>query len=219
VKLPDFRDFESFNELRQKIGTEELGYFELFDPVVHLTGSERSALDSPGMLLKADGLRVLPDKTLAIKNSRALAYIPDENWYRNHREYPTYHLAWCAQLEAQLTEHPELEYLVTTKISDDYKLLKIRGSGEVSLLEHGLVVCKHCLHTLRYRDYDEFRNRRRGYSQKVLNEFGLKDFFRFYQQYPLSFAKSSFTEKTDSVESAESADKKPALDSSLGDKS
>lgn len=197
MKLPDFRDFQSFNELREKIGTEQFGYFELFDPAIHLTGAERSALENPGMLLKADGMRVLPDKTLAIKNSRVLAYIPDETWYRGHREYPTYHLAWCSQLEEQSAEHSALEYLVTTKISDDYKLLKIRGSGEVSLSEHGLVVCKHCLHTLRYRDYDEFRNRRRGYSQKVLNEFSLKSFYRFYQQYPLSFAKSASTEKAE----------------------
>lgn len=204
MKLADFRDFQPFNELREKIGTDELGFFELFDPSIHLTGSERSALESPGMLLTADGLQVLPDKTLAIKNSRVLAYIPDETWFRNHREYPTYHLAWCSQLEAQLAEHPVMEYLVTTKISDDYKLLKIRGRGEVSLTDHGLVVCKHCLHTLRYRDYDEFRNRRRGYSQKVLNEFSLKNFYRFYQQYPLSFGKSALTERTES---------KPALDS------
>ena len=208
MKLPDFRDFQSFNELREKIGTDELGYFELFDPAIHLTGSERSALENPGMLLKADGLRVLPDKTLAIKNSRVLAYIPDETWYRNHREYPTYHIAWCSLLDDQLAEHPVLEYLVTTKVSDDYKLLRIRGSGEVSLSEHGLVVCKHCLHALRYKDYDEFRNRRRGYSQKVLNEFSLKGFYRFYQQYPLSFGKSALTEKAERA-------KKSVPDSSL----
>ncbi len=182
----------------------------MFDPAIHLTGSERSALENSGILLKADSIRVLPDKTLAIKNSRVLAYIPDETWYRNHREYPTYHLAWCSQLEAQLAQHPMLEYLVTTKVSGDYKLLKIRSSGEVSLSEHGLVVCKHCLHTLRFRDYDEFRNRRRGYSQKVLNEFSLKVFYRFYQQYPLSFAKSALTVKTEREE------KKPVLGSSLG---
>lgn len=129
MKLPDFRGFESFNELRKKIGTQELGYFELFDPAIHLTGSERSALENSDMLLTADAMKMLPDKNLAIKNSRVLAYISDETWYRNHREYPTYHIAWYSQLETQLAEHPVLEYLVTTKISDDYKLLKIRSSG------------------------------------------------------------------------------------------
>jgi len=194
MKLPDFRDFDSFNELRERIGTEALGFFELFDPAIHLTGSERSALENPGLLLKADAIKVLPDKTLAVKNSRVLAYIPDETWYRSHREYPTYHVARCAQFEEQLADHPQLEYLVTTKIAEDYKLLKLRGSGEASLTEYGLVVCKHCLHTLRYKDYDEFRNRRRAYSQKVLNDFSLNAFYRFYQQYPLSFAKSALTE-------------------------
>lgn len=202
MKLPDFRDFQSFNELRKKIGTEKLGYFELFDPAIHLTGSERSALENPGMLLRLDEFRVLPDKTLAIKNSRVLAYIPDEAWYRKHREYPTYHLAWCAQLQDQLEKHATLEYLATTKLSDDYKLLKVRGSGEVSLSECGLVVCKHCLHSLRYRNYDEFRNRRKAHSQKVLNEFSLKEFYRFYQQYPLSFSSKVSKEKKESVQDA-----------------
>lgn len=194
MKLPDFTEFSPFNDLREKIGTQELGFFELFDPAIHLTGSERSELENTGRLLKPSGIKVLPDKTLAIKNSRVLAYIPDEAWYRNRREYPTYHVAWCSELESLQAEHPVQELLVTTKMSNDYNLVKIKGSGEVSLSEHGLVVCKHCLHTLRYRNYDEYRNRRRGYSQKVLNDFNLKDFYRFYQQYPLSFGKSALTE-------------------------
>lgn len=210
MKLPDFTGFAPFNELRRRIGTEELGFFELFDPAIHLTGSERSELENTGLLLKPSALKVLPDKTLAIKNSRVLAYIPDESWYRTHREYPTYHVAWCSYLETFSAEHSSQELLATTRIAADYSLLKIRSSGEVSLSEQGLVVCKHCLHALRYRDYDEFRNRRRGYSQRVLNEFNLKDFYRFYQLYPLSFGKSAATESLSS-ERIEEADKKLAL--------
>lgn len=187
MELSDFTEFKPFNDLREKIGTDKLGYFELFDPLIHLTGSERSELESVGLLRKIDAIRVLPDKTLAIKNSRVIAYNPDENWYRAHREYPSYHVAYCSQLEETSSQQPQQDWLVTSKISDDYNLLKIRPSGEVNLLPHGFVVCKHCLHRLRYRDFDEFRNRRRGYSQKVLSEFNLTDFFRFYQQYPLSF--------------------------------
>ena len=76
MKLPDFRNFESFNELRKKVGTQGLGYFESFDLASHLTGTERSALENPGVLLKADGLRVLPDQTLGIKNNRVLGLYP-----------------------------------------------------------------------------------------------------------------------------------------------
>lgn len=187
MKLPDFTEFEPFNELRTKIGTEKLGYFELFNPVIHLTGKERSDLEKVGVLLKPGEIKVLPDKTLAIKNSRVLAYNPDENWYRSHREYPTFHVALCSRLEEIRQEFPDNELLLTTRLSDDYNLVKIRPSGEVSLVSHGFVVCKHCLHRLRYKDYDEFRNRRRGHSQRVLSDFNLQEFYAFYQQYPLSF--------------------------------
>lgn len=172
------------------MGTDKLGYFELFDPGVHLTGNERSELENGGVLRKLQEIRVLPDKTLALKNSRVLAYLPDESWYRSRREYPTYHVALCSVLEQSRNEHPDREYLATTRLADDYNLLKIRPGGDVSVVEHGFVVCKQCLHALRYKNYDEYRNRRRGYSQKVLSDFNLKEFYRRYQQYPLSFSAS-----------------------------
>ncbi len=187
MKLADFTEFAPFNALRKQMGTGRLGYFELFDPTVHLTGGERSELEHSGVLLSIANIKVLPDRTLALKNCRVIAYNPNENWYRQHREYPTYHTAYCSQLEALRTAGADTEFLLTSRIAEDYNLVKIRNNGEVSLQPHGFVVCKHCLHSLRYKDYDEFRNRRRGYSQKVLGEFNLKEFYRLYPQYPLSF--------------------------------
>jgi hypothetical protein len=187
MELLDFTEFEAFNRLREKMGTDRLGYFELFDPAIHLTGQERSQLESPGLLMKPESVKVLPDKTLAIKNSRVLAYVPSENWFRDRREYPAYHVAMCTELEELKREHPEQEVMVTTRLSDDYELVKLRPGGELSMVNHGFVVCKNCLHALRYKDFDLYRNRKRGYSQKVLGDFNLRDFYRLYQQYPLSF--------------------------------
>lgn len=211
MELPDFTEFAPFNGLREKMEATELGYFELFDPAVHLTGNERSELENGGILRRLDEVKFLPDNTLAIKNSRVLLYNPDENYYRSHREFPTYHVARCSRLEQSMAEHADREYLVTTRLAEDYPLLKLRpGAAEssdsaksdsisspqnafassvapVSLVLHSLVVCKDCLHKLRYRDYDQYRNRKRGYSQRVLDEFRLQDFFRLYPMYPLSF--------------------------------
>lgn len=187
MHLPDFTQFAPFNDLRARMGADQLGYFELFDPRLHLTGAERSELARGGRLLAPDQLRVLADRTLAIKNSRVLAYDPDEAWYRSRREYPTYHLAWCAVLDALVREHPGREVLATTHIDDEYDLLRIDAEKGVRMVRHGFVVCRQCLHTLRYRDYDEYRNRRRGYSQQVLADFKLSVFYQQYRQYPLSF--------------------------------
>lgn len=187
MELMDFTEFEAFNTLREKMGTDRLGYFELFDPAIHLTGQERSQLENPGLLMKPEAIKVLPDKTLAIKNSRVLVYVPIENWFRDRREYPDYHVAMCSELEELKREHPEQEVTVTTRLSDDYELMKLRPGGDMSMVNHGFVVCKNCLHALRYKDFDLYRNRKRGYSQKVLGDFNLRDFYRLYQQYPLSF--------------------------------
>jgi hypothetical protein len=187
MELLDFTAFAAVTRLRAKMGTDRLGYFELFEPALHLTGQERSQLESPGLLMKPESVKVLPDKTLAIKNSRVLAYVPSENWFRDRREYPAYHVAMCTELEELKREHPEQEVMVTTRLSDDYELVKLRPGGELSMVNHGFVVCKNCLHALRYKDFDLYRNRKRGYSQKVLGDFNLRDFYRLYQQYPLSF--------------------------------
>ena len=187
MNLIDFTEFEPFNCLRERIGTDKLGYFELFDPAFHLTGAERSQLDSPGVLQAVDAIKVLPDSTLALKNSRVLAYIPNESWYRQRRECPSYRLAWCAELESIRQEHLNEELVLTTRLSGDYELMKLRGEGELTLVNHGFVVCKQCLHKLRYKDFDLYRNRKRGYSQKVLSDFRLQEFYKIYQQYPLSF--------------------------------
>lgn len=201
MKLLDFTEFEPFNTLRERIGTDKLGYFELFDPAIHLTGAERSQLDSPGVLQRVDAIKVLPDSTLALKNSRVLAYVPNEAWYRQRREYPSYHLAWCADLESIRQEHPEEELMLTTRLSDDYELMKLRGEGEITVVNHGFVVCKQCLHKLRFKDFDLYRNRKRGYSQKVLSEFRLQEFYKIYQQYPLSFGSKPALSESVSISS------------------
>lgn len=209
MNLPDFIQFEAFNDLRIRMGTSDLGYFELFDPEIHLNGEERSELERVGMLLRLERITVLADSTLAIKNSRVILYNPDESWYRNHREYPSYHLAWCSQLELINKDSPQAEFLATSKIAKEYNLVKLGNAGEVQLVSNGFVVCKHCLHTLRYRDYDEFRNRRRAYSQKVLDEFRLQDFFRQYKQYPIGFRSSRTTMELASAQSQESTEPNP----------
>lgn len=187
MKLDDFTAFAPFDAMRKQIGTDRLRCFELFDPLVNLTGGERSELEQSEVLRSISVIRVLPDRTLALKDIRIIAYNPNENWYRQHRKYPTYHTAFCSQLEELRRTAADTEFLLTSRVAEDYDLVRIRNSGEVSLQSHEFVVCKHCLHTLRYKNYDEFRNRRLGYSQKVLGEFNLKEFYRLYPQYPLSF--------------------------------
>lgn len=98
MNLPDFTIFEPFNDLRRKIGTDHLGYFELFDPVVHLTGQERSELARTGLQVQSSALNRLLDFTLVYKNSRVILHDAER-----------YHLCVCARFP-----HKQTGYAVAT---------------------------------------------------------------------------------------------------------
>lgn len=77
MELIDFLTFEPFNQLRERMGTDQLGQFELFDPDRHLTGDERSALARNGMVLPRSLLGRLLDHCLCYKNSRVSIVVDD----------------------------------------------------------------------------------------------------------------------------------------------
>ena len=72
MQLPDFLTFEPFNLLRDKMGADQLGSFEFFDPETQLTGDERSELSHCGIPIRTRKIRLLSDHSLAYKNSRIM---------------------------------------------------------------------------------------------------------------------------------------------------
>lgn len=77
MELIDFLAFEPFNQMRERMGTDRLGQFELFDPDRHLTGSERSVLARKGMALPRSLLGRLLDHCLCYKNTRVAIVVND----------------------------------------------------------------------------------------------------------------------------------------------
>jgi len=67
MKLPDFLEFTPFNNLKERMQVTKLGQFELFDPVHHLTGVERSDLDRFGIMVPLSDIHHLLDFTLVFK--------------------------------------------------------------------------------------------------------------------------------------------------------
>lgn len=121
MKLPDFLDDTGLNTLRQKMGAEGLGEFELFDPQKQLTYSEREALEEGHFSINAAELRALKDKTLAYKNSRI--------WLGHEQKY---HLAYCQTV--QQLRHRQVSVVTGTEANaeDDLcleclALLKYQG--------------------------------------------------------------------------------------------
>lgn len=156
MQLYDFLSDPAFNELRHKMGTDQLGQFELFDPAKQLTYSEREALAEQGLEIPANELRILKDKTLALKNSRV--------WLK----HDDYHLAYCPQVQ-QLRHRSQLALLGT------YEWPQHK--------EHQ--VCLECLALLQYQGVDARRLRRTEFSGQISEHFDLAEFTQNYPFYPL----------------------------------
>lgn len=91
MSLPDFTEFDAFNELRERMGADKLGHFEWFDPVWHLTGQERSDLERQSLQIHRDRIMALLDFTLVFKNSRVLVL-----------DTSCYHICNCKRLPSEL---------------------------------------------------------------------------------------------------------------------
>lgn len=170
MKLPDFLEFEPFNELRQKMQAEHLGKFELFDSRIHITGWERELLSTKGINLSAAEVRILPDNTLAYKNSRiALISQVDDG---------DLHIASCEQVRSLR----ETRNQVCTAATD---LSEIKQASEQK-------VCGACLQVLSYKGFDNSRNRRQVYSEEIQSSFSLEEYFKKYPAYPLESKPNNF---------------------------
>ena len=158
MKLKSLHDFPGLTELRERMGANELGEFELFDPQRHITYSEREALNAGELNLQSQQLRILKDKTLAFKNTRV--------WLTWHEDILTgYHLAACEKVQKHRHMKGEL----------------LAGCMEP---EGQLAVCVECLQLLKYQGLDARRGRRLD-SETLQREFSLEEFQAQYPFYPL----------------------------------
>src|SRR3954463_3777323 len=115
MKLPDFTKFEPLNGLkgRMSIPRDVYGSFSLSIDRNHLTIAELDLLTSgEGIDVSFDELTILPDGTLAYKDSRVLLYIRDIHVYGGRDGEPRYHLSNCTTLR-DMTEKGRFErYIV-----------------------------------------------------------------------------------------------------------
>ncbi len=182
MKLPDFNHHEGMLSLRRQMNARRPGHFVLFDASKHLTGQERSQLENQGAITSFDSLRILPDQTLAIKNGRVIVFFAEEKAAQKvgetqvkRKEKEFFHVASCRTLQAR---HKEA-LIATTCLTSPFPL---PGADNK---RRSLTVCPECLTLLSYKGFSLTRNRKIRYSENLLRNFQLQDFFRVYTLYPV----------------------------------
>ncbi len=151
MELVDFKQDITFNRLRRQMGTHELGHFELFDPIRHLSWQERKALGSQWLNISSNVLHAYSDQTLAYKNSHVFS-ITDQH----------FHFSLCDKLKKRISQG---------------HLSKVEVTLNESLLTDK-TVCEYCLHAVGYQGYDAYRRRHEEYNQRIMKNFKFKQYLQ-----------------------------------------
>lgn len=187
MKLPDFNRDEGMLSLRRQMNARRPGHFVLFDASKHLSGQERSQLENQGVTTSYDSLRVLPDQTLAIKNGRVIVFFAGNSTSNKEKtsgrktmqpqkkEKEFFHVAACSVLRDR---HQEA-LIATTCLTSPFPVPGMESK------RRSLTVCPECLTLLAYKGFSLTRNRKIRYSENLLRNFQLQDFFRVYTLYPV----------------------------------
>jgi hypothetical protein len=187
VKLPNFLESTILNELRTRMRADRLGDLRLVVDPNRLTEAELQLLVSGGLDVNSlDDVRVLPDGTLAFKDSRVILYIRDVSNYRSsHRQnvtdLPRFHFANCSTLQQMRSEHRFERYVVAARKDGLFEVNLIDNNAVTRSSPERLRVCQNCLGQIAFGGFT--MNLPRAERIERVSAFHLEHFFK---QYPRS---------------------------------
>jgi ribosomal protein L40E len=178
VTLPDFIEFEPFNQLRRLMNAPLPNEFSAGYTVKHLTQDDldRALEGIEGVTVEDfNDIEVLPDGTLSYKHRRVLLYIRDK-WAFPQQNLPKFHVADCRKLGQMRQKGRFGRYVISTRTDGKFKMNFIYQAGrEGSICD--LKVCRLCLAHLSYRGYNQGSRRR---DEEIYKTFALDVYFAAY---------------------------------------
>jgi hypothetical protein len=173
MRLPDFLVDLDLNNLRKAMGAELGAYTPA--PLTILTLEEIEQLQTEGIEIPLEDVKVLNDGTYVYKGRRVVVHIRDVEEYGDRYSLPRFHLAMCSTL-GQMIEHGRYQkrYVVSTRDDGRFRIHRIRN-GNITKLEEPLNVCQNCLEELHY---EHFSLQMTASKRKMaVQKFSLKTFF------------------------------------------
>jgi hypothetical protein len=177
MKLPNFLDWASLNQLRHSMGAplaERFGKQQAVKDIALPPVPERLLGD--GIEINFDDIDVLDDKTLGYKGYRVVVYIRDQPSYGRGRDsLPKFHLTYCKTLQKMKQMKRWERYVVNHRDDGKFKL-NITDQGITKTVR--LNVCQNCLGQI---DWKGFQNEPdKSVRVRLVDNFSLSEFFAKY---------------------------------------
>lgn len=183
MKLPDFYKFEALNRAKERMGIPRDVYGSLSLEVEpgRLTADELNLLSSGGGIdIHFNELTVLPDGTLAYKDTRVLLHIRDINVVSNDQERPKYHVYNCSTLVSMNASGRFDRYVISTTVDGVFSI-RIINNNRPRPERAKLDVCKNCLNELHLNGFDSQKMKKKEKARFVA-DFTPSKFFELYPQ-------------------------------------
>jgi hypothetical protein len=148
-----------------------------------LTLLEIEKLSKGGIDLDSlDQLKILPDGTLAYKDSRILLYIRDLSHYNKYDEVsmPKFHVSNCSTLERMRSNNRFDRYVVATREDGLFELNVLRSNGYKVPRTERLNICQPCLKRIRWPGFSGWLPQEEKW--RIISEFSIADFFKKYER-------------------------------------
>lgn len=181
MKLPDFLEFNIFNNLRYKMEAALIDWspnssWNRFNP------DEWRRLNTVGLDVPLEDVESAEDNTLEYKGEKVVLYIRDQQTNIKYKGSSgtgyRFHIADCQTLK-NMRQAGRFERYVVTKRKDGKFLVNKINFGDFVTVEEEceLPVCKNCLKTINYKHYN---GKARGGKDKIWENFNLTEYFDRY---------------------------------------
>lgn len=182
IKLPDFLNWTSLDNLRKKMRAPLTSSFSLKPIQSDISFAEK--LLSGGVEINLDEVQVHHDGTLLCNNTRILLHIRDISSIAGEARMPKYHLANCQVLEKMRRNSRFDKYVVANRDTGEFEINILGDSKESKTVK--LSVCQNCLDRIHWHGFS-MQSMSSGERQSRVANFSLTDFFK---QYPRDLIKT-----------------------------
>lgn len=174
-KLPDFLSWPVLDNLRKKMDAPLTENFMLAP--VYSDVSIIDQLNTGGVEIDLDEIKVHEDGTLLYRGYRGLLHIRDISAIAGEVRMPRYHLAYCQTLDKMKRNARFDRYVVAQTTSGEFKVNII--DREAISQNVRLNVCQNCLDRIHWKGFS-IMGMPRAERQNLVNYFSLQEFFSEY---------------------------------------